>query len=182
MPINLHSLWRFYKIICAVHRMEINIMKKQNKHFDEYELILRNKIMAQTLFVVYALVIINFFIAMFYRDDWAPVSVQSMVLIFTSTCYFITASSIKNVYFGRNYTGTFFLSLIWLAAGVFNLFAVISRFSIYGMQMFIENGVLTENVSMLLTSIFFTYCGILFIITTKIRNAKEKKENEDTEN
>ncbi len=155
-------------------------MNKKNQYFDEYELKIRNKIMVQTLFLVYALIIINFFIAMLYREDWAPVSVQSMVLIFTSVCYFITASSIKNVYFGRNYTYSFFISLLWLAAGAMNLFAVISRYSIYGMQMFIENGVLTDNVSMLLTSIFFLYCGALFIITYKIRSAKMKKE--ETEN
>ncbi len=155
-------------------------MEKKNQYFDEYELKIRNKIMVQTLFLVYALIIINFFITFIYREDWAPDSVQSMVLIFTSVCYFITASSIKNVYFGRKYTNAFIISLLWLGAGIMNLFAIISRFSIYGMQMFIENGVLTDNVNMLLTCLFFNYCGVLFIVTNKIRKAKMKKEN-DTE-
>ncbi len=155
-------------------------MNKKNQYFDEYELKIRNKIMVQTLFLVYALIIINFFIAMLYREDWAPVSVQSMFLIFTSVCYFITVSSIKNVYFGRKYTDAFIIYLLWIAAGIMNLVAIISRYSIYGMQMFIENGVLTDNVNMLLTCFFFIYCGILFIVTNKIRKAKMKKEN-DTE-
>ncbi len=146
---------------------------KQENYFDEYELKIRNKIMSQTLSIVYILIVINMVICEFYREDWAPVTTQCIIILFLSTTFFITMATVKNVYITRKVSyNSKGMGILYLVAGAMNLFAFISRLSTYGVEGFINDGKLTDETTMVFTMIYFIYSGLLITIFGIVRKNK----------
>lgn len=143
-------------------------MWNEDKPYDEYQLLKRNRISFQTMILFALLVGINGFIKEYYIT-WAPPMVEAFVLIYIPMFYFTLMSLIKNAYFRELDTKVAVIFIMGLLV-TFNLFVIIQGI-IYGTFSLVEDGMLSDGIGQVLLVLFFG----MIVIAAIINRMKERR-------
>lgn len=147
-------------------------MEKEN--FDEYQIITRQKIAYQSLFITFTLVLINGWIST--DHTWASPMIQAFVIIVIPTLYFVTCTVLKNAYLSNKTKFPLIQAFLFIGLGVLDVVVSFNAYTRGGVTSFIADGKLIDGVTPILLAIFFFYIG--GIILAKYLLEKEKDIHE----
>ncbi len=136
--------------------------KNFNIDFDEYQMSIRYKAIAQCFCMTLILVIINGFVGQYYV--WAPSMIQALILITIPTIYFITVTTFKSSYLSNRDKNPKVLIILFLIIGCMNMVTVISGIISLGFEYYLKDGMLTDNFGPIILTIFFIYTAICVAI------------------
>lgn len=135
-------------------------MSKQN--FDEYQIIKRQRIAFETLFITFVLVFLNGWITSSYL--WAPPMIQALIVVIFPTMYFVTRAVFKNAYLSNKVKHPLSNTAFFVGLGVVNLIVAFSAYRNLGVKHFFDHGRLTANISPIILAIFFIHIGTMILI------------------
>lgn len=144
-------------------------MWKEDRPYDEYQLLKRYRIGFQTMIIFALLVGINGFIKEFYII-WAPPIIEGIVLLYIPMFYFILMSLFKDAYLRKLDTGIAMIVIIGLVV-IFNLFVIIQSL-VYGTFSLVKDGMLSDGIVLPLLASFFGVI-LIFMIIKRIKDRRE---------
>lgn len=144
-------------------------MWKEDKPYDEYQLLKRHRIGFQTMIIFASLVAINGFIKEFYII-WAPPMIEALVLLYIPLFYFILMGLFKSAYFRR--LDTHFATILMFGLGALLSLSLVIQNLIYGTFTLIADGMLADDVIVIFL-VLFSWMVFIAAIVKRIQNRRE---------
>ena len=149
-------------------------MSMNNNHYDEYQMLNRQKIAVRTLAITLTLVFLNGLFST--ATEWAAPMIQALVILTIAAGYFVTCAIFKDAYLSRkiknSYVSVFSFSLL----GILNVWQSFHSLSFLGRAHLIHDGKLGDGFAPLLLGLFFLYCSVITLIKVILERRQNDKE------
>ena len=135
-----------------------------HQNHDERQEWLNMKISRQALIMVLAIILVNGLIKSNIYGPWAEPMTEAFIIIALTSGYFITRSILNDAYLGTKDTLKKNITIF----GLMSLMFFIIFFIEFSNRTFINEGMLSGDLTMLLAGIFFLYTTIIHAIKSFI--------------
>lgn len=129
------------------------------RHYDEYQLTIRYRIVFRALLLTLALILANGLVNTFH--PWAPPLLQAVALLLPPSLYFFTASVRRGAYLSRRERHPLGAALFFLADGA--VLAAVAAMRLAAGEAIVRAGQLTEAALPLGLALFFLYLGAVLL-------------------
>ena len=129
------------------------------RHYDEYQLTIRYRIVFRALLLTLALILANGLVNTFH--PWAPPLLQAVALLLPPSLYFFTASVRRGAYLSRRERHPLGAALFFLADGA--VLAAVAAMRLAAGEAIARAGQLTEAALPLGLALFFLYLGAVLL-------------------
>lgn len=129
------------------------------RHYDEYQLTIRYRIVFRALLLTLALILANGLVNTFH--PWAPPLLQAVALLLPPSLYFFTASVRRGAYLSRRERHPLGAALFFLADGA--VLAAVAAMRLAAGEAIVRAGQLTEAALPLGMALFFLYLGAVLL-------------------
>lgn len=129
------------------------------RHYDEYQLTIRYRIVFRALLLTLALILANGLVNTFH--PWAPPLLQAVALLLPPSLYFFTASVRRGAYLSRRERHPLGAALFFLADGA--VLAAVAAMRLAAGEAIARAGQLTEAALPLGMAFYFLYLGAVLL-------------------
>lgn len=129
------------------------------RHYDEYQLTIRYRIVFRALLLTLALILANGLVNTFH--PWAPPLLQAVALLLPPSLYFFTASVRRGAYLSRRERHPLGAALFFLADGA--VLAAVAAMRLAAGEAIVRAGQLTEAALPLGMAFYFLYLGAVLL-------------------
>ena len=139
------------------------------RHYDEYQLTIRYRIVFRALLLTLALILANGLVNTFH--PWAPPLLQAVALLLPPSLYFFTASVRRGAYLSRRERHPLGAALFFLADGA--VLAAVAAMRLAAGEAIARAGQLTEAALPLGLALFFLYLGAVLLWQLRRERAQD---------